>query len=88
MKFSVIRESYFVNLAILICSLLISYFTLFFGLSHLIEAIENPELYNSDQHIEGTIICVVLCLNGLFFLLIAYASVKGIIFRYKNDKID
>lgn len=88
MKFPVIRESYFVNIVILICCLIISYFTLFFGLSHLIDAIVNPELYTSDQHIEGSLICVVLCLNGIFFLLIAFAAIKGIIYRYKNKKIN
>jgi Na+/pantothenate symporter len=86
MKLPVIRESYFVNMAVLICCLVVSFFTLLFGLADLTELIVHPELYTSDQHIEGTIICIVLCLIGVFFFLIAIASILGIIYKIKNKK--
>ena len=86
MKLPVIRESYFLNVVILLVSLFVSFFTLLFGLADLTELIVHPELYTSDQRIEGAIICVVLCLNGVFFLLIAIASIKGIIYKIKKKQ--
>ena len=86
MKFPVIRESYFLNVLILLLSLIISSFTLLFGLAHLIEAIgseRNPNIPYSE-HVMGWIIVLSLCLIGIVFLLIAIASIKGIIYKIKN----
>ena len=87
MKLPVIRESYFLNTVILLISLFISWVTLLFGLAHLIEAAMNPELYKDEpQNVMGGIICIGLCLVGVVFLLIAIASLKGIIYKIKNKK--
>ena len=85
MKLPVIRESYFLNVVILLISLFVSWFTLFMGLAHLIEAIfsPNPFDYKLDS-IFGAVFCIGLCVVGVIFLLIAIASIKGIIYKIKN----
>jgi hypothetical protein len=84
MKFPVIRESYFLNIVILLFSLFISWFTLLFGLAHLIDGKNHNIPYS--EHIKGVIFCIVLCLIGIVFLLIAFASIQGIIYKIKNKQ--
>jgi len=86
MKFPVIRESYFLNVVILLVSLFVSWFTLLFGIAHLIEGIfgaPNPNIPMVES-IMGWIIVIGLCLVGVLFLVIAIASIKGIIYKLKN----
>ncbi len=79
MKFPVIRESYFLNIVILVCSVFISGFTLLFGIANLI----NPEV--SEEYLfQNTIVCTILCVIGVVFLLIAFASIQGILYKIKN----
>lgn len=86
MKFPVIRESYFLNIVILLFSLFVSWFTLLFGIAHLIEAIgsePNPKMLLVES-IKGWIIVIGLCVVGFIFLVIAIASIKGILYKYKK----
>lgn len=82
MKFLVIQKSYLINVVIFLISLFVSWFTLLFGLAHLLEP-KNPNVPNSE-HMMGVTFCIVLCLIGIVFLLIAFASIKGIIYKIKN----
>ena len=54
------------------------------GLAHLIKG-KNPDI-PYVEHIMGVIICVGLCLVGIIFLLIAFASIQGIIYKIKANK--
>jgi len=89
MKFPVIRESYFLNVVILLVSLFVSWFGLLFGIAHLIEGIfgndPNPDI-PLIQSIMGWIIVIGLCVVGVIFLLIAIASIKGIIYKIKKKQ--
>ena len=89
MKFPVIRKSYFLNIVILLFSLFVSWFTLLFGIAHLVEAIvgdaHNPGIPYYEI-ILGWIIVVSLCVIGVLFLLIAFASIQGIIYKIKNKQ--
>lgn len=88
MKFPVIRKSFFLNTVILIFSLFVSWFTLLMGSAHLIGGITeglDPALPLSET-IMGIAFCVCLCLVGIAFLLIAFASIQGIIYKIKADK--
>ena len=67
---------------ILIFSIFVSVFSLLFGLAHLIEG-RNPNIPDSE-HKKGVMICIGLCVIGVIFLAIAYASVKGILFKLKE----
>ena len=69
---------------ILIFSLFVSWFSLLMGLAHLIKG-KNPDI-PYVEHIMGVIICVGLCLVGIIFLLIAFASIQGIIYKIKANK--
>lgn len=82
MKLPVIRESYFLNITILLFSLFVSWFCLLFGIAHLVEG-RNPNIPNSE-HVIGVMICIGLCIIGVVFLWIAYASAKGILFKIKE----
>ena len=84
MKLPVIRESYFLNIAILLFSLFVSFFSLLFGIAHLIEG-RNPNIPNSE-HVKGLMVCIVLFVMGVVFLLIAIASIKGILYKLKEKK--
>jgi len=80
MKLFVIRESYFINIVILILSLFISVFSLLFGIGNLI----NPEV--SDEYLlQNTLICIVLCSVGILFLVVALVSIKGILYKFKKS---
>ena len=84
MKLLVIKESYFLNIFILMFSLFVSFFSLLFGLAHLIEG-RNPNIPDLE-HQKGVMICIGLCVIGVFFLAIAYASAKGIFIKLKEKK--
>ncbi len=79
MKFLIIKTSNLINVVIIIISLFICAFSLLFGIANLI----NPEV--SDEYLlQNTAICIVLCGIGVSFLLLAFASFRGIIYKNKN----
>lgn len=82
MKLLVIRESYFLNIFILLFSLFVSWFCLLMGIAHLIEE-RNPNIPDSEYQ-KGVMICIGLCVIGVIFLVIAYASAKGILHKLKE----
>ena len=79
MKFPIIRESYFLNIIILVISLFVSFYAFLFGIANLI----TPDV-SEDFLVQNTIVCIVLCLIGVLFLLIAFASIQGILYKIKN----
>ncbi len=81
MKFLVIRESYLLNIVILLVSLFVSFFSFSFGIVNLI----SPDV-SDDFLVQNTIVCIVLCIIGVAFLLIAIASIQGILYKYKINK--
>ena len=81
MKLPMIRESYFMNILILIGSLILSFFCLLFGLAHLVEL--NFDGFNLDSAV-GTAVCILLCVAGVVFLIITIAAVKGILYKLKK----
>lgn len=81
MKIPVIRESYFLNIVILIFSLFVGGFGLLFGLAHLLD----PSAHEpSREPVAGLIFVIGLCLLGVVFLLIAFLALKGIIYKIKH----
>ena len=79
MKFPILKTSNLKNIVIIIISLFISAFLLLFGIANLI----NPDV--ADVYLlQNTIMCIVLCVLGISFILIAIASLRGIIYRNKN----
>ena len=82
MKFPVIRESYFLNIFIVLFSLFVSWFCLLFGLAHLFEG-GNPKIINLE-HIAGIMFSIGLCVIGVIFLFIAYAAIRGILYKLKR----
>lgn len=83
MKFPVIKAPLIVNIIIVVLSIIISGFTLLFGISHLVGGIAqlfeggNPDISNSEQLL-GWFMVIVLCVIGVVFLVIAVAAIKGI----------
>ena len=86
MKLPVIRESYILNIIILLVSLFVSWFTLLFGLAHLIEGGERNPNIPHYEHVLGVTFCVSLCLIGIVFLVIAYVAIEGIVYKFKMKK--
>ncbi len=87
MKLPVIRKSYFLNIVILLISLFISWFTLLFGIAHLIEGIikgRNPNIPYSENLL-GFAVVITLCVVGVIFLVVALASIKGILYKLKRE---
>jgi len=84
MKFPVIKEPILVNIGILIFSLIISGFTLLFGIAHLIEGVNsikegsNPDIPIGEQLVGWTFV-IFLCVVGVIFLVIAIAAIRGIL---------
>ena len=76
MKIPVIKAPRFVNILIVIVSAIIGGFSLLFGLAHLIEG-RNPNIPYSE-HLKGVMICLGLCLIGIFCAFVFYAAVKGL----------
>ena len=83
LKLPIIRESYFLNITILVFSLFIGWFGLYFGLAHLLDPNSHTE---SREHIAGVIFCISLCVLGLVFLLIAFLALQGIVYKIKQKK--
>lgn len=83
MKLFVIRESYFINIVILLFSLFISWIGFLFGFAHLIFEFDYKNLELTD--VVGVVFCVFLCFLGVLFLLVAIASIKGIIYKIKKS---
>ena len=81
MKFPVIRESYFLNIVILVISLFVSLFAFSFGIANLI----TPDVPD-DFLVQNTIICIVLCIVGVIFLYMVIASIEGIIYKIKKKQ--
>lgn len=81
MKFFKIRESYFLNSVILLFSIFVSFFAFSFGIANLI----TPDV-SDDFLVQNTIVCIVLCIVGIGFLLIAIASIQGIIYKIKKKQ--
>ena len=89
MKFPVIRKSYFLNILILLFSLFISWYTLLFGTAHLVEFVVGGKQHPNIPYYEimiGWIMVVLICGIGIIFLLIAIASIKGIVFNIKKKR--
>lgn len=84
MKLPEIRESYFLNIVIVLFSLFVSWFCLVFGLAHLIEG-RNTDIPNSE-HTIGVLVCIGLCIIGVIFLVIAIAAIRGILHKLKSKK--
>lgn len=84
MRFPVIRAPLWVNLTIVIVSAFISWFTLLFGIAHLIEG-RNPDIPESE-HLKGVVSVITLCVIGVIFLMITIAAIRGIIERYRKNR--
>ena len=81
MKIPVIRESYLLNSAILIISLALGCFGLYYGLGHLL----NPSAHTpSREPIGGLILVIGLTLLGLAMLFIALLALQGIIHKFRH----
>ncbi len=81
MAFLEIRSSTLTNLAIIIVGLLISGFLLLFGVANLI----NPDV--PDAYLkQNTKVCLLVCIIGIVFLLLAVAAFRGILLRKKSVK--
>ncbi len=79
MKFPVLKAPILVNIVIVIISAFISWFTLLFGIAHLVEG-RNPNIPYSE-HLMGLAVVITLCVVGVIFLAIAIAAIKGIMDR-------
>ena len=81
MKIPVIRESYLLNSAILIISLALGWFGLYYGLGHLL----NPSAHTPSREPIGALILVIgLTLLGLAMLFIALLALQGIIHKFRH----
>ena len=74
MAFLQIRTSEIPGVILIIVGLLFSGFFLLFGVANLI----NPEVADDDLT-QNTIACLVACTIGLLFLLLAIASLRGLL---------
>lgn len=84
MKFPVIKEPIRVNIGVFIFSVIISGFTLLFGIAHIIEGINgikegsNPDIPIGEQLVGWTFV-ILLCVLGVIFFVIAIAAIRGIL---------
>lgn len=79
MAFLEIRTTTIINVAILIVGLLVSGFLLLFGVANLI----NPDV--PDAYLkQNTKVCLVVCIIGVVFLLLAIAAFRGILLRKRS----
>lgn len=74
MKTPVIRTSNLRNAIIIVVSLTVSGFLFLFGIANLIYP-DVPE----EHLVENTVVCIVICGIGVGFLLLAIASLRGIL---------
>lgn len=89
MRNPLLNKPILLNVIILIISGFISFFTLLFGIAHLIEGITQIiEGSSSDiskgEHILGSIIVFMLCIVGVISLLVTIAAIQAIIKRIKT----
>ena len=84
MKFPVIKEPILVNIGIFIFSVILSGFTLLFGIAHLIEG-RNPNIPYSE-HLLGLTFVIILCVVGVIFFVIAIAAIRGILDKLNRKK--
>jgi uncharacterized membrane protein YbhN (UPF0104 family) len=74
-----IRTSTIINVIILIVGLLVSGFLLLFGVANLI----NPDV--PDAYLkQNTKVCLLVCIIGVVFLLLAIAAFRGILLKKKR----
>ena len=78
MKFPIIKTSNLKNTVIILVSLFFCGFFLLFGIANLI----NPDVPNEFLK-QNTIVCLVICGIGVSFLLLAIASLRGILYNKK-----
>lgn len=83
MSFPILRTSVIINVIILIISLNVSGFLLLFGIANLIKP-DVPDAYMT----QNTWICFLVCSIGIAFLLLAVASIRGIVLKLKHDDND
>jgi len=76
MNFPIIKTSNLKNTVIIVVSLFISSFFLLFGIANLIY----PDV-PSEHLLQNTIVCIVVCGIGVSFLLLAIASIRGILYK-------
>ncbi len=82
MAFPFIRASNLANVLILLASLIISFFFFLFGIANLI----NPDV--SDEFLfQNTVVCIVVIGIGVVLLLVAIASVRGILHNKQKSKL-
>ncbi|MEL0455548.1 hypothetical protein WJN01_04875 [Flavobacteriaceae bacterium SZ-1-7] len=82
MKLPIIKGSYLLNVPLIIVSIYISWLTLLFGIAHLVGG-KNPDI-TFAQHLMGVAFCIVLCVIGIVFLIVALAAIRGIIQKLKG----
>lgn len=88
MKNPLLKNPVFLNVFILVISGFISFFTLLFGIAHIIEgttqSIEgtSPDI-PKDQAILGVIMVALLCIVGIISLLLTIAAIIAIIKRIR-----
>ena len=76
MKSLIIKTSNLKNTVIIAASLFISGLFLLFGIANLI----NPDV-PQEYLLQNTIVCIVACGIGVSFLLLAIASLRGILYK-------
>jgi len=76
MKFLIIKTSNLINIVIIVVSLFISGLFLLFGIANLI----NPDVPH-EYLLQNTIVCIVVCGIGVSLLLLAIASLRGILYK-------
>ncbi len=69
------------NAVIIVVSLFFCGFFLLFGIANII----NPDVPH-EYLLQNTIVCIVICGIGSFFLLLAIASFRGILYKKKDNK--
>jgi len=87
MKLPVLKAPILVNIVVIFFSALISWFTLLFGIAHIIEGSESryPNISNS-VHLLGVAVVITLCVIGVIFFVITIAAIRGILFQVKKRK--
>ena len=91
MKLPILKAPIFLNIVIALISAFISWFTLLFGLAHLIEGIARlikgikPD-HPIGEEILGWVIVLLLCFVGVFFLIVVIAAIQGILVRLKKNR--
>ena len=82
MKFPILKAPIVVNVIIVIISAFISWFTLLFGIAHIIEG-RNYDIPYSE-HLKGVAVVTMLCIVGVVFLIITIAAIRGILHKLRQ----